>query len=494
MTNIASADTRGVGELGFATLEFHGAAGEVTGSCTLVKTPKARVLVDFGMFQGSPADEARNAVPPEIDFALLDAIVITHAHIDHCGRLAMATELGFRGRIYCTTATHELLGKVLRSSARLQRARFYERASGSAPWARALMPGEEPGPAPEFPPAHRLFDMPEVRDTMDRVEGVPLGREVKIAPLVALVFRNAGHIPGAACAELQIGAGANRRTILFSGDLGPDRSALLAQPDRPARADVVVVESTNGERRREPGYDADAKLAEIVARAAQRKEKVIMPCFALGRAQLLVHRLARLHGRGLLHGLNVYVDSPMAVHGIEALYRHPEYLAPDLRSAVQSGGAPLWFPELHYVLSKRESMAIDRMVHGGIILAGSGFMDAGPVLRHLEESIDREDCTVVLSGYQPEGGFAWKLQRGADRAQFNGRTRTVRAHTVRLEGLSGHADQDDLMKWFEGFTEKPGRVLINHGVDTARNALAARLTGELGIPCTLPARDVSIEV
>jgi metallo-beta-lactamase family protein len=146
------------------------------------------------------------------------------------------------------------------------------------------------------------------------------------------------------------------------------------------------------------------------------------------------------------------------------------------------------------VLSKRESMAIDRMVHGGIILAGSGFMDAGPVLRHLEESIDREDCTVVLSGYQPEGGFSWKLQRGADRAQFNGRTRTVRAHTVRLEGLSGHADQDDLMKWFEGFTEKPGRVLINHGVDTARQALAARLTGELGIPCTLPARDVPIEL
>ena len=477
-----------------ATIEFHGAAGEVTGSCTLLKTPKARILVDFGMFQGSPADEARNAVAPEIDFALLDAIVVTHAHIDHCGRLAMATELGFRGKIYCTTATHELLGKVLRSSARLQRARFYERSSGSAPWARALMPGEEPGPAPEFPPAHRLFDIPEVRDTMDRVEGVPLGREVKIAPLVSLVFRNAGHIPGAASAELSIGAGAGRRTVLFSGDLGPNRSALLATPHRPARADVVVVESTNGERRRDASYDADAKLGEIVARAAERREKVIMPCFALGRAQLLVHRLSRLHGRGLLRGLNVYVDSPMAVHGIEALYRHPEYLADDLKAAVQSGGAPLWFPELHYVLSKRESMAIDRMDHGGIILAGSGFMDAGPVLRHLEESIDREDCTVVLSGYQPEGGFAWKLQRGANRAQFNGRLRDVRAHTVRLEGLSGHADQDDLVKWFEGFAEKPGRVLINHGVDGARNALAARLRDELGIECALPARDVPIEI
>jgi len=477
-----------------ATIEFHGAAGEVTGSCTLLKTPKARILVDFGMFQGSPADEARNAVAPELDFALLDAIVVTHAHIDHCGRLAMATELGFRGKIYCTTATHELLGKVLRSSARLQRARFYERSSGSAPWARALMPGEEPGPPPEFPPAHRLFDIPEVRDTMDRVEGVPLGREVKIAPLVSLIFRNAGHIPGAASAELSIGAGANRRIVLFSGDLGPNRSALLATPHRPARADVVVVESTNGERRREPGYDPDEKLGEIVKRAAERKEKVIMPCFALGRAQLLVHRLARLHGRGLLRGLNVYVDSPMAVHGIESLYRHPEYLADDLKSAVQSGGAPLWFPELHYVLSKRESMAIDRMDQGGIILAGSGFMDAGPVLRHLEESIDRQDCTVVLSGYQPEGGFAWKLQRGATRAQFNGRLRDVRANTVRLEGLSGHADQDDLLKWFEGFAEKPARVLINHGVDSARNALAARLHGELGIECALPARDVPIEI
>ncbi|MEY5060595.1 MAG: hypothetical protein RIS45_516 [Planctomycetota bacterium] len=477
-----------------ATLEFHGAAGEVTGSCTLLRTAKARVVVDFGMFQGTPEDEARNAVPPEIDFALVDAIVVTHAHIDHVGRLAMATELGFRGKIYCTTATHELLGKVLRSSARLQRARFYERANGSAPWARALMPGEEPGPAPTFPPAERLFDIPEVRDTMERIEGVPLDREVKIAPLISLIFRNAGHIPGAASAELSIGSGAQRKTVLFSGDLGPERSALLASPHRPARADVVVVESTNGERRRDAGYDADAKLAEIVARAAQRKEKVIMPCFALGRAQLLVHRLARLHGRGLLHGLNVYVDSPMAVHGIEALYRHPEYLTPELKAAVHAGGAPLWFPELHYVLSKRESMAIDRMVHGGIILAGSGFMDAGPVLRHLEESIDREDCTVVLSGYQPEGGFAWKLQRGANRAQFNGVLRDVRASTVRLEGLSGHADQDDLMKWFGGFTEKPGVVLINHGVDSARNALAARLKAELGIESALPVREAPIDV
>ncbi len=480
--------------MNIGTLEFHGAAGEVTGSCTLLRTEKARILVDFGMFQGTPADEARNAVPPEIDFALLDAIVITHAHIDHCGRLAMATTLGFRGKIYCTTATHDLLGRVLRSSARLQRARFYERADGTAPWARALMAGEEPGPAPEFPPAQRLFDIPEVRDTMDRVEGVPLGREVKIAPLVSLVFRNAGHIPGAASAELSVGAGAARKTILFSGDLGPERSALLDPPHAPAGADVVVVESTNGERRRDASADPEETLAAMIARAAERKEKVIMPCFALGRAQLLVHRLARLHSRGLLHGLNVYVDSPMAVQGIESLYRYPEYLTSALRTVVKAGGAPLWFPELHYVLSKRESMAIDRMVHGGIILAGSGFMDAGPVLRHLQESIDREDCTVMLSGYQPEGGFAWKLQRGATRAQFTGKTMQVRAHTVRVEGLSGHADQDDLMKWFGSFQRKPGRVLINHGVDSARAALAARLNTELGLECVLPAREVAIEV
>jgi metallo-beta-lactamase family protein len=195
-----------------------------------------------------------------------------------------------------------------------------------------------------------------------------------------------------------------------------------------------------------------------------------------------------------MHGLNVYVDSPMAVHGIESLYRHPEYLAPELTAAVRSGGAPLWFPELHYVLSKRESMAIDRMVHGGIILAGSGFMDAGPVLRHLSESIDREDCVIVLSGYQPEGGFAWRIQRGADRAQFSGKTLPVRASSVRVEGLSGHADQDDLVKWFAGFGEKPGRVVINHGVDTARAALAARLETELGIESTLPARAVPVEI
>ncbi|RLS87684.1 MAG: MBL fold metallo-hydrolase [Planctomycetota bacterium] len=477
-----------------ATIQFHGAAGEVTGSCTLLTTPKARILVDFGMFQGTPADEARNAVAPRIDFASLDAIIITHAHIDHCGRLAMATSLGFKGKIYCTIATHELLGRVMRSSARLQRARFYERSSGSAPWSRALMPGEAPGVAPEFPPAQRLFDTPEVRDTMDIIEGVALNREVKIAPLMSLTFRNAGHIPGAASAEISIGVGADRKIVLFSGDLGPTHSALLASPHKPARADVVIVESTNGERRRDAGADPEAKLAEIVADAAARKAKIIIPCFALGRAQLLVHRLARLHGRGLLHGLNVYVDSPMAVHGIESLYRNPEYLSPELEQSVRAGGAPLWFPELHYVLSKRESMAIDRMVHGGIILAGSGFMDAGPVMRHLGESIDRTDCIVVLSGYQPDGGFAWKLQRGADRVQIDGKLLPVRASTVRVEGLSGHADQDDLVKWLGSFGEKPGRVLINHGTDAGRAALAARLSTELGIECAMPAYEVPIEL
>jgi metallo-beta-lactamase family protein len=477
-----------------ATIQFHGAAGEVTGSCTLLTTPKARILVDFGMFQGTPADEARNAVAPRIDFASLDAIIITHAHIDHCGRLAMATSLGFKGKIYCTIATHELLGRVMRSSARLQRARFYERSSGSAPWSRALMPGEAPGVAPEFPPAQRLFDTPEVRDTMDIIEGVALNREVKIAPLMSLTFRNAGHIPGAASAEISIGVGADRKIVLFSGDLGPTHSALLASPHKPARADVVIVESTNGERRRDAGADPEAKLAEIVADAAARKAKIIIPCFALGRAQLLVHRLARLHGRGLLHGLNVYVDSPMAVHGIESLYRNPEYLSPELEQSVRAGGAPLWFPELHYVLSKRESMAIDRMVHGGIILAGSGFMDAGPVMRHLGESIDRTDCIVVLSGYQPDGGFAWKLQRGADRVQIDGKLLPVRASTVRVEGLSGHADQDDLVKWLGSFGEKPGRVLINHGTDAGRAALAARLSTELGIECSMPAYEVPIEL
>ncbi len=481
-----------------ATLEFHGAAGEVTGSCTLLVTPKARILVDFGMFMGSPADEARNAVAPSIDFASLDAVICTHAHIDHCGRLGMLPSLGFRGKIYATTATHELLGRVLRSSARLQRGRFYERANGTAPWTRALLPGEEPGGAPEFPPAHRLYDIPDVRDTMERIEGVPLGREVKIAPLVSLVFHNAGHIPGAAITELTVGAGANRRTVVFSGDLGPDTGALLARPARMRHADVVVVESTNGERRRDAGGDPETVLEQVVADALARKEKVLAPCFALGRAQLLVHRLARLHARGLMTGpsggLNVYVDSPMAVHGIESLYRHPEFLEPDLCEAVRAGGAPLWFPELHYVLSKRESMAIDRMVHGGIVLAGSGFMDAGPITRHLEESIDREDCTILLSGYQPEGGFAWKLQRGADRAQFNGRIRKVRARCVRVEGLSGHADQDDLVNWFAGFAEKPGRVVINHGVDSAREALAARLRDELGLESTLPAREAPVEI
>ncbi len=467
-------------------LEFFGAAGEVTGSCTLVHANGRRILVDFGLFQGSEDAEIRNLVPPRVDLSTLTAVVVTHAHIDHCGRLGLLPKYGFTGKIYASTGTADLLPRVLRSSARLQRMRFYERADGTAPWARALMPGEEPGPAPKLPVIERMYEMAESRDCASRIVPVPLGKEMVIADDVSVRFWNAGHVVGAASVEILVGSGSDRKSVVFSGDLGSYGSPLLAPPESPRHADLVVIESTNGGRRRESGMNPERDIAAVLAEASGDRAKIIVPCFALGRAQQIVHRLSVLRARGELRNFNVYLDSPMAVHGMEALYKHPEYLAPALRSAVEAGEAPLWFPELHYLLSKRESMALDGLVHGGIVIAGSGFMDAGPILRHLEMSVDREDVRVLIGGYQPEGGMSWKLSNGADRLQFNGRIVPVRAKIARVEGLSGHADQDDLMRWLEGFSDPPGRVIINHGTDEGRSALATRVRTEIGCPVSMP--------
>ena len=471
------------------TVRVHGAAGEVTGSCYELLTPRARVIIDFGMFQGSLAQEQRNLTTPDIDFADADAVVVTHAHVDHVGRLGMLDALGFEGRILCTVPTADLLPRVLIGSATLQRLRLEEHASGTLPVARVIEPAHlvMPRVIRDSPPPV-LFGHRAAERIVRRIEAVPYRTWADVAEGVRVRLLDASHVLGSACVEVEVTRpGRDAARILFSGDVGPARHPLLAAHGMPDRApDLLIMESTNGGRRFR-GEDPWEAMRAIIEEAVRRGQRVIIPVFALGRAQSVLQLLTRASRGGLLRGTPVYLDTAMAVRASDLHMRYPELLADAPQRDVRAGRSPLHFDELHCLTSRRESEAIDR-VHGAcIIMAGSGFCDAGPILRHLTYAIDREDARIVFTGHQIEGLLGDGIMRGATRVEINGAARDVRARIDRIEGVSGHADADDLMDWVEAMPGRPARVALTHGTPHGRTAFARELSSRLSIDAMQPA-------
>lgn len=480
-------------------ITLFGAAGEVTGSCTLIECSAGRVLVDFGLYQGNIAEEWRNAEPPAIDFEKLDAVVVTHAHVDHCGRLGMLPKLGFRGPIICTEPTSRLLPRVLRGSASLQAARLVEFRDGTAPIARVI----DPPPDPEVQQRlTRTIEPPVIYDHADAEAAsmliMPLEYETwrDIRPGLRVRLHDASHVLGSASVELEIpgGHGNPIRRVLCSGDLGPRSQSVLRGRPTPPPVDVVLMESTNGTRRFGPIAEIEELLGAVLERAARSKARVLMPTFSVGRAQQLIFRLARLQARGRLHGLPVYVDSPMAVFASELHQKYPNLLAEPLCRGIMNGGAPLHFAELHYLYSRRQSLKMQRQVRSSVILAGSGFCDAGPILHHLAGSIEDPKTEIVLAGHQIEGTLGHGLTGDARRVLIDDKVLEVRAKRTRLEGLSGHADQSELLEWLSSMSPAPGTVILNHGTDKSRAALTPLIRERFATEVLTPRIGASIPI
>ncbi len=481
------------------TISLHGAAGEVTGSCSLVETPTARVVIDFGLYQGTPENEARNHVMPAIEFARVDAVVVTHAHVDHCGRLGLLPSLGYDGAIFASEPTVELLPFVLRGSASLQKLRVEEWHAKSAPKCEVLEPASLRWSSWQRHDEPRiLYGHQAAGKVVRELVALPWSQWQEIAPGVRARLHHASHMLGAASVELECAIpGGTPVRVLFSGDIGAQGSPVLAPHRFPDGAiDAVVMESTNGARpensrkaRGDAGTLIDAGLSELrafVEAAQANRGKILLPSFAVGRSQLLVHAFAQLSKDGSLGEMPVFLDSGMASRACGLMGRWPNLLAAPLQRARLAGADPMDFEQLRSLRSREESAVIDGMRSACAVIAGSGFCDAGPMLRHLARALPRESTTLLFAGHVLHDTLAWGLRQGATKVAINGAEVDVRATVGRVPGFSGHASLEGLTEWLSHVPGSP-RVILNHGTDAARDGAAAAIVRKGSPAVTRPA-------
>ncbi|HQP68578.1 MAG TPA: MBL fold metallo-hydrolase, partial [Quisquiliibacterium sp.] len=436
-------------------ISFIGAAQEVTGSCFLVETGDLRFLVDCGMFQGSREDRARNFVAWPFDPRTIDFVLLTHAHIDHSGLLPRLCALGFKGRIHTTRATADLLSVMLMDSAFIQ----------ESDWIRAQRRQGQGGKRRRGErAAELLYTVAQAQACLEQVDGTPYDTDLQPAPGVRCRFRDAGHILGSASLEIWIDEAGGTRKLVFSGDLGQPGRPIVRDPTPIEQADVLVVESTYGNRLHRPLADTIEELVAVVQDTLRRRNgNIIIPAFALGRTQELLFLLADLRRKGRLPPMQVFVDSPMADRVTEITAHHPEFLDEQSR-AMLSLRKPL--PEgltLRFTKSVEESMALNRLKAGAIVIAASGMCDAGRIRHHLRHNIGRPECAVVIIGFQAVGTLGRRLVDGDKRVRILGDDLPVRATVHTIGGLSAHADRDALLSWLRGFRTPPARTFVVHG-------------------------------
>ena len=449
------------------TLTFLGAAGTVTGSKFLLEHDRRRWLVDCGLFQGLKALRLMNRAPMPFEPASLDGVLLTHAHLDHSGMLPALVRDGFRGPVWCTPATRALCTLLLPDSGRLQEedAAYANRKGFS-----------------KHHPALPLYTEADARRALERLVPVEPGRPVDLGGGVSARFTRAGHILGAASVLVSAGGHAT----LFSGDLGRHDDPLMLDPDPPPPADTVVMESTYGDRLHPPD-DPEAALAAIVARTVGRGGSVLIPAFAVGRAQMLLHVIARLKARRAMPDVPVFLNSPMAIDTTALYRRFPDEHRLDARALrAMSQVATM-------VRTEEASRALNRVAYPCVIVSASGMATGGRVLHHLKALGPGERNTIVLVGYQAPGTRGADLLAGRRTLRMHGADHPIRAEVASLSGLSAHADADGLVRWARAAPVRPSRAFLVHGEPPAAQALAGRLRGELGWNVQVPGLGERIE-
>ncbi len=459
-------------------LSFHGAARQVTGSCFLVESEKLRFIVDCGMFQGGREADARNRrfptgfEPEDIDFVLL-----THAHIDHSGLLPRLCALGYRGPIHCTRATADLLGVLLPDSAFIQ--------EKEAEWANYAQRKSRQRHKSELAP---LYTVTQAREALKRLKKAGYDQEMRPHARVRVKFRDAGHILGSAILEVWVEEGGRVSKLVFSGDLGMPGRPLLNDPTPIEEADVLLVESTYGNRLHKGLRETEEELAQALHDTLTRKGgNVVIPAFAVGRTQELLYLLMDLVRRDRLpHNLAIFVDSPMAGSATEITLRHGEVLDAETRELLAWFRSSPQAPYLRVTEDAEDSMALNKIRQGAIIISASGMCDAGRIKHHLKFNLPRPECTVIIAGFQAEGTLGRRLVDGAKTVRIFRETVPVRADLYTLGGLSAHADRDALVNWLSRFKRPPQRTFVVHGEAETALGFAALIREGLGWRVEVP--------
>jgi metallo-beta-lactamase family protein len=441
-------------------LVFLGATGTVTGSKYLLRSSAGSVLVDCGLFQGVKQLRLRNWAPPPVEPASVQAVVLTHAHLDHSGYLPRFIRQGFAGPVHCSAATRDLCGILLPDSGHLQEEEaFYANKRGFS----------------RHKPALPLYTQEEARDSLKRFAPLAFGRETRIAGQLRLTLHPAGHILGASVAELQAGG----VRVVFSGDLGRSNDPLMRPPSRLAEADYLVVESTYGNRRH-PADDTEAALAGHLGRALARGGVVIMPAFAVGRAQTLLYYLSRLIAGGAIPRVPVFLNSPMAIDATRLYHEHrEEHRLTDEQCEAAHSVARM-------VHTADESRALNERRGPMIIVSASGMATGGRVLHHLKAFAPDARNLILLPGFQAAGTRGATLAAGASEVKIHGDYVPVRAEVVKLDSMSAHADYAEILDWLRAFRRPPKRTFITHGEPAAADELRRRIEESLGWPVSIP--------
>lgn len=442
------------------SLSFFGAAGTVTGSKTLLKHREHRVLIDAGLFQGFKNLRQLNWLALPFDVKRLDAVVLTHAHIDHSGALPLLVRQGYNGPIYTSAASVDVASVLLIDSAKLQQeeAEYANRHHTS-----------------KHSPAKPLYTIEDVEKTIGLFQPLPFGADQEILPGLGVRLQYASHILGAACVRVKT----DRHEVVFSGDVDHDEAPILGAPDPLGELDYLVMESTYGNRRR-PAEDASQRLAEIIVSTTERGGAVLLPAFAVGRAQVLMHTIDRLIKEGRIPKVPVFLDSPMAVNVTELYKRH------HADHQLSSQAIKDVFSVAKMVQSVEQSKQLNTLKYPRIIISASGMATGGRVLHHLRTLVDDHRNAIVFVGFQAAGTRGARMVAGETSVRVFGQDLEIKAKVHNIDGMSAHADADQLMQWLGTATRKPKRVFLNHGEPQASDVLRQRIERELGIDCIVP--------
>lgn len=465
-----------------AQLTFLGSTEGVTGSLYLLETEHARVLMECGLFQGVKEDGKVNRAPFPFDVNTIDAVILSHAHLDHSGRLPKLVSDGYRGPIYMTRATGELLDIMLKDAAFLSmRDTEWENKRRK----RSGKPDIEP-----------IYDMNDVEATLKQIDGIPYAVKREVAKGIEVTFHDAGHILGSAIVEIDIKEGGQTRKLVFSGDLGNSYAALLRDPVKLQKADIVLLESTYGDRNHRPLEETLNEFRDVIFQANENGGNVLIPAFAVGRTQEVIFYLGELYQKGDLNHQAVFLDSPMAIAATEVYHRYQNvYNEEDVAAIKQtkSGTLHSFLPVLRYSRRTEESMAINKIRNGAIIIAGSGMCDGGRIRHHLKHNLWRRDAHVMIVGYQVHGTPGRALVDGAEHIRIVGEEIAVNAKIHTLGGFSAHAGQQQLVDWAANFRESNPKVYLIHGEDEAKTILSEKLR-ETGIDANIANSNETITI